>query len=195
MKNMNEIEEYAIENNVPIIDKESLNYIIKLISERNILSILELGSAIGYSAINFALVNEEIEITTIERDTIRYNKALENIKKFKLNKRIEIIHDDIFNVDISKKYDMIFIDAAKSQNKKFLNIFKNNLNDNGIIIIDNLGFHGLVGNSNEIKSKNLRSLVGKIEKFLEYLKIQKEFKVEYILVGDTFCILEREVNE
>lgn len=195
MKNMNEIEEYAIENNVPIIDKESLNYIIKLISERNILSILELGSAIGYSAINFALVNEEIEITTIERDTIRYNKALENIKKFKLNKRIEIIHDDIFNVDISKKYDMIFIDAAKSQNEKFLNIFKNNLNDNGIIIIDNLGFHGLVGNSNEIKSKNLRSLVGKIEKFLEYLKIQKEFKVEYILVGDTFCILEREVNE
>ena len=182
---------YASINKVPIIDKESLSFITKLIKEKNIKSILELGSAIGYSAINFARINENITITTIERDTIRYNEAVKNVNKFKLENRINLINDDIFNVNIIDTYDLIFIDAAKSQNEKFLNKFKNNLNEKGIIIIDNLSFHGLVGKSSEIKGKNLRSLVKKIENFLEYLNNQNEFKVEIVKVGDTLCVLEK----
>ena len=79
---------------------------------------------------------------------------------------------------------MVIIDAAKSQNRRFLDKFKNNIKDNGIIIIDNLDFHGYVGKSSEIKSRNLRQMVRKIEKFIDYLNNQNEFDVEYIEVGD-----------
>lgn len=190
-KLVNKIEEYAEKKKVPIIDKESLLYILNLIKERNIISILELGSAIGYSAINFALVNDNIRVKTIERDEARYKIALKNIKKLKLTDRIEIINDDIFNINEIEKYDLIFIDAAKSQNEKFLNMFKGNLNEKGIIIIDNLNFHGFVGKSTEIKSRNLRSLVKKIENFITYLGMQDEFKVKIINIGDTIAVLER----
>lgn len=81
--------------------------------------------------------------------------------------------------------------AAKSQNKKIFEKFMNNLNQNGIIIIDNLSFHGYVGKSNEIKSRNLRQMVRKIEKFIEYLKENKEFQVEFIEVGDTLGVCKR----
>jgi predicted O-methyltransferase YrrM len=88
-------------------------------------------------------------------------------------------------------YDLIIIDAAKSQNRRFLDKYKSNLNDNGIIIIDNLDFHGYVGKSKEIKSRNLRQMVRKIEKFLEYLDTQDEFSVEYIEVGDRLGVCKR----
>ena len=88
-------------------------------------------------------------------------------------------------------YDLIIIDAAKSQNKRFLDKYKENLNKDGIIIIDNLEFHGMVGKSSEIKSRNLRQMVRKIEKFLDYLNTQEEFNVEYIEVGDKLGICKR----
>ena len=88
-------------------------------------------------------------------------------------------------------YDLIVIDAAKSQNRRFLDKFKNNLNKDGIIIIDNLDFHGMVGKSSEIKSRNLRQMVRKIEKFLDYLDNQNEFDVEYIEVGDRLGVCKR----
>lgn len=185
------IEQYAIENNVPIIEKDSLEYIKKIIIKNNIKTILELGSAIGYSSINFASINENIYVTTIERDILRFTEAIKNINDCNLKDKITIINDDIFNVNIDKKFDLIFIDAAKSQNIKFLEKFKNNLNKNGLIIVDNIGFHGFTGKSIEIESKNLRGLVKKIENFIEYLKNQDEFNVEYIQVGDTLCILSR----
>lgn len=184
-----EIEIYAKENNVPIIEKDSLLYIINLIKEKNIKTILELGTAIGYSSINFALTKEDIYITSIERDINRFNKAIENINKSNLQNRITLINEDIFNVQLKDKYDLIFIDAAKSQNEKFLNMFKNNLNKKGLIIIDNMNFHGLVGKSNEIKNRNVRGLARKIENFIDYLNNQNEFNIEYVKTGDTLCIL------
>ena len=89
-------------------------------------------------------------------------------------------------------YDLIIIDAAKSQNKRFLDKYKSNLNKNGIIIVDNLDFHGYVGKSSEIKSRNLRQMVRKIEKFLDYLNTQEEFSVEYLEVGDRMCLLKNQ---
>lgn len=185
------LEKYASKYKVPILNKESLEYIQNIIKERNIKSILELGSAVGYSAINFALTDAHIQVTTIERDEKRYLKAVKNIKKFKLENRINIINDDILNVNIKEKYDFIFIDASKSQNEKYFNMFKDNLNDGGIIIIDNLGFHGFVGKSDKIESRNLRSLVKKIEKFMDYLETQDEFKVKIVNIGDVIGLIER----
>ena len=187
---INEIKEYGINNNVPIMSVESINTIIKIIKDNNVKSILEIGTAIAYSTINFASVSSVNKVTSIERDKGRYNIAKDNVLKSKLT-NINLICDDALNTIINDKYDLIIIDAAKSQNRRFLDKYKNNLNDNGIIIIDNLDFHGYVGKSNEIKSRNLRQMVRKIEKFIDYLDNQDEFDVEYIEVGDKLGVCKK----
>ena len=185
-----EIKEFGENNNVPIMSVDTINKINEIINENDIHSVLEIGTAIGYSTICFAS-NENINrIVSIERDNERYNIAYNNVKLSNLN-NIELIHDDAFNVSINDKFDLLIIDAAKSQNMKFLDKFKNNLNNNGIIIIDNLNFHGYVGNSQNIKSRNLRALVRKIEKFIDYLNNTDEFEVEFIEVGDRLGICKK----
>ena len=82
---LEEIEKYAIENNVPIMQKDGIEFLTKYIKENNIKKILEIGSAIGYSAIKMALVDDNIKVTTIERDIERYNIAVKNINDFNLN--------------------------------------------------------------------------------------------------------------
>ena len=116
---LEEIREYAEENNVPIMTEDGIKFLTNYIKKHNIKKILEIGAAIGYSAIMMALVDEEIEITTIERDEKRYLEAVKNIKKFKLEDRINLIYKDAFDVKLDDKYDLLFIDAAKAQNIKF----------------------------------------------------------------------------
>lgn len=185
-----EIRQFGVQNDVPIMSVETIDTINKIINENEIHSILEIGTAIAYSTINFAS-NENIErITSIERDDVREKIAIENVKKSCL-KNITLIHDDALNTEINEKFDLVIIDAAKSQNTKFFNKYKNNLTENGIMIIDNLEFHGYVGKSKEIKSKNLRQMVRKIEKFLEFLETQEEYNVEYIEVGDRLGVCKK----
>ena len=185
-----EIREYGTLNDVPIMSVESIDTIKKIIIDNNIHSILEIGTAIAYSTICFASVEGISKITSIERDDIRYNIALDNVKKSNL-KNIELIHGDAINTEINDKYDLLIIDAAKSQNRRFFDKYKNNLNENGIIIIDNLDFHGYVGKSSEIKSRNLRQMVRKIEKFIDFLDNNTEYSVEYIEVGDRLGVCKK----
>ena len=185
-----EIRKYGVQNNVPIMSVETIETINKIIDENEIHSILEIGTAIAYSTINFAS-NKNIErITSIERDDEREKIAVSNVEKSNL-KNITLIHDDALNTEIKEKFDLVIIDAAKSQNTKFFNKYKNNLTENGMIIIDNLEFHGYVGKSKEIKSRNLRQMVRKIEKFLEFLDTQEEYNVEYIEVGDRLGVCKK----
>lgn len=185
-----EIEEYGKENNVPIMSEDSIETIQNIIKENNIKSILEIGTAIAYSTICFASTPGVEKITSIERDEERYKIASSNVKKSGL-KNIELIFGDATDAIIEGKYDLLIIDAAKSQNMRFFNKYKNNLNKNGIIIIDNLEFHGYVGRSSEIKSRNLRQMVRKIEKFLDFLDNNTEYDVEYIEVGDRLGICRK----
>ena len=187
---IDEIREYGIKNEVPIMSEESINEITKIIEENNVKSILEIGTAIGYSTICFASIPSVKKVVSIERDKVRENIAISNVKKSNLT-NIELILDDALNTSISDSFDMIIIDAAKSQNMKFFNKYKENLNDNGIIIIDNLDFHGFVGKSSEIKSRNLRQMVRKIEKFLVFLESLTEFDVEFIEVGDRLGVCKK----
>ena len=83
---MLEIEKYAYENSIPIMQKDGIEFLTKFICENNIKNILEIGTAIGYSAIKMCLTNSDVTVTTIERDKERYDIALENIKKFNLKK-------------------------------------------------------------------------------------------------------------
>ena len=185
-----EIEEYGKENNVPIMSEDSIETIQNIIKENNIKSILEIGTAIAYSTICFASTPGVEKITSIERDEERYKMASSNVRKSGL-KNIELIFGDATDAIIEGKYDLLIIDAAKSQNMRFFNKYKNNLNKNGIIIIDNLEFHGYVGRSSEIKSRNLRQMVRKIEKFLDFLDNNTEYDVEYIEVGDRLGICKK----
>lgn len=184
-----EMERYASEKNVPIIEKESITFIMKYIKANNIKNILEIGSAIGYSAILMASVDPEVTVTTIERDNTRYMECLKNVKKVNFEHKINVVFQDALEVNLTDvQYDMIFIDAAKGQYTKFFEKFKYFLKDNGVIITDNLKFHGNVGKSSEIESKNLRSLVGKIEDYIEFLKENKEFETVFYDVGDGLSV-------
>ncbi|MGE5456245.1 MAG: O-methyltransferase [Ignavibacteriales bacterium] len=191
MVRISELEKYAKDNNIPIMEKEGIEYLTKYIADNNIHSILEIGSAIGYSAIRMSLVNENICITTIERDKNRYNEAVKNINKFNLSNQIEIINDDAFNVSIDKKYDLIFIDAAKSQYIKFFDKYKGNLNDDGVIFSDNLNFHGLVNSNEKIESRNVRGIVRKLNNYIDFLKHNNEFVTEFINIGDGISISKK----
>ena len=191
---MEEMELYAKENNIPIMQKNGILYLINYIKENNIKNILEIGSAIGYSSIMMASINSDIKVTTIEKDIDRYNIAVSNINKYNLGSQITIINDDACDVEIEGIYDLIFIDAAKGKNILFFEKFKNNLKDNGTIITDNLSFHGLVEDNTLIKTKNQRGIVNKIKLFIEFLDNNKEFNTTYVPVGDTIAISKRSDN-
>lgn len=188
---MRELEEYAKINNIPIMQKDGILYLINYIKENNIKNILEIGSAIGYSAIMMASINSDIRITTIERDKDRYDLAVSNIKKYNLDNQINIIYGDAVDTDITGMYDLIFIDAAKGKNIFFFEKYKNNLVKRGTIITDNLSFHGLVEDNSLIKTKNQKGIVNKIKDFISFLDNNKEFATEYIPVGDKIAISKR----
>lgn len=185
------IENYAKEHNIPIMESDGIDFLVNYIKEHQIKKILEIGSAIGYSAIKMALVSSEVQITTIERDTERYNEAIKNIRKCNLDSQINIIHDDAFNVELEEKFDLIFIDAAKSQYIKFFEKFKNNLNKEGVIISDNIKFHGLVDGDVTNLSRNVKGIVRKIRNYITFLKDNTEFETEFLNIGDGIAVSKR----
>jgi len=191
-----EMEQYAQENNVPIIEKESIAFIMKFIASNDIEEILEIGSAIGYSAILMASVKDNIKLTTIERDNTRYMECLKNVKKCGLEDRISVVCQDALEVNLSGvAYDLIFIDAAKGQYTKFFEKYKYFLKPGGVIITDNLKFHGHVGNRDQIASRNLKQLVGKIENYIDFLKNNEEFETKFYDVGDGLSVSIRKNEE
>ena len=188
-KTIEKIKEEAIDNNVPIITDEGIEFLTNYIKENNIKKILEIGTAIGYSAIKMAEVSEDMEITSIERDEKRYLEAVKNIKKVNLENRITLIYNDALYVSLSDKYDLIFIDAAKAQSINFFERFEKNLNDHGTIITDNMKFHGLVDKPiTEITSRNVRGLVRKINNYKEFLEKNTKYKTTFFDIGDGIAL-------
>ena len=195
MSIVEELEKYAKENKIPIMQKDGILYLCNYIKNNNIKSVLEIGSAIGYSAIMMASSQNEIHITTIEKDIDRYNLAVQNIKKANLQNKITIKNMDANEYSTNNKYDLIFIDASKGNNQKFFQKFKDNLDNCGVIITDNLSFHGLVENPELIQTKRTQKLVEKIKNYITFLDTNKEFKTTYIPVGDKISISRRIIDE
>ena len=191
---LEELEKYAKEYNIPIMQKEGIDFMLEYIKKNNILTILEIGSAIGYSAIRMALLNPNIKIVTVERDIERYNEAVKNIKKFNLESQITIYNCDAFDLNLNEKFDFIFIDAAKAQYIKFFEKFKINLKDNGTILSDNLNFHGLTHTKEKIESRNVRQLVRKINNYIEFLKTNQEFITQFYDCGDGIAISKKKMK-
>lgn len=191
-KTLKEIKKYAEVNKVPIMQDDGIKFLTNFIKENNIKKVLEVGTAIGYSAIKMALVDEKVKVTTIERDEIRYLEALKNIKQLNLENRITLIFNDASNIKLEETYDLIFIDAAKAQNTNFFLKFSKNLKKSGYIITDNLNFHGLVKKElEEIESKNLRALVRKIKDYITFLQENEEYKTTFYEIGDGISVSQR----
>ena len=183
-----ELEVYAKEHGVPIMLKDGIEYLCDYIKDNSIKNILEIGTAIGYSAICMAIVSDDVYITSIERDKERYELALENICKFGLEDRIKVIFGDAMETVVDGEYDLIFIDASKGHSIDFFEKYKKNLKSDGIIVTDNLSFHGLVEDDSLAVTKNQKGLVKRIRKFLEFLDTNEEYTTEYVDVGDRISI-------
>ena len=192
---ISEIEEYARDNNVPIMMKDGIIYLCDYIKNNNVKTILEIGSAIGYSSIMMASVDNDIKVTTIEKDANRYNIAVANINKFNLSSRITILNEDALESNITGYYDLIFIDAIKGNNINFFNKYKDNLAKNGAIVTDNLSFHGLVEDETLIKTKNQKGIVKKIKLYIDFLSNNKDFTTIYVPVGDKISISKKVHHE
>lgn len=189
---LEDIRAYAKENRVPIINDEGLEFLTKQIIKYNSKDILELGSAIGYSAIMMTKINEDINIVTIEKDEIRYAEAVKNINNMKLDDRIEIHLMDALDFETDKKFDLIFLDLAKSKYDLVLNKFYKNLNEGGIILVDNLGMYGLVFEEKLKVRRQVRQLVEKIRKFRNNIINDERFDVTiYDDIGDGIGILQK----
>ncbi len=189
---LKEIKEYAKENNIPIMLDEGIDFLTTFIIKYQISSVLEIGTAIGYSAIMMALANPKLKVVTIERDEERYLEALKNVKEFGLEDRITLLFKDALEVNIKEKFDLIFIDGAKGQNINFFEHFERNLTDNGFVITDNISFHGYVEkDESEIKSRNLRGLVRKIKAYIEYLKENPNYITTFYEKGDGIAVTKK----
>jgi predicted O-methyltransferase YrrM len=187
MKTFKEIEEYAAKNFVPIARKDFVEFFKDLIIKNNFHDILEIGSAIGYTTVNLALL-ENVYVTTIEYNDARYELCMENIKDFNVEDKVLAIHDDALNVFISQKFDVIFIDAAKAKNIKFFEKYEINLKDNGIIIIDNIELNDFKKN---VSPKKAKFYEGKINELKEYLASLTNYDVCYSEIGDGIAILKK----
>lgn len=196
-----ELEEYAKEYNIPIIQYESLVVLLSLIKLKKVKKILEIGTAIAYSSLEMAQMSDDIVIDTIERDERMRIIATQNIQKYQMDKRIKIHFGDALEVDLNefdKDYDLIFIDAAKSQYEKFFNRFSPLLSHDGIIVTDNILFHGCVEEMIEDGSnltKNVKNMAKKIDLYNQVLTKNDIFETFYLNIGDGLALSMRKNND
>ena len=191
MEDLSSLKDYASQNSVPIMFDEGIEFIVNYIKENDVRFILEIGTAIGYSSIKFAQINPEIRIFTIEYDIERYQKAVENITKLNLDDQITVFLGDALKFDFTEKFDLIFIDGAKSQYINFFEKYKNNLSENGVFISDNLFFHGMVEDISLTQNYSTIKLIRKLKRYIDFLKANTEFQTEFYQLGDGVAVSKR----
>ena len=189
MLDIKDIEIYAKENYVPIARKQTIEFILNLMKERNYTRFLEIGTAIGYTSINVALLNKNINVVTIEHDSKRAEIAKKNFIEFGVNEQINMIEDDAVTITINDKFDLIFIDASKKRNDYFLDKFSPNLNEGGMIIIDNMKLEDFWVNAKKEKKEKFHRMN---EEFKKNLLNRKEFDVQILEgIGDGIALIKK----
>lgn len=195
MNDIDDIKLYAAKNSIPIMRDGGVEFMCSYIKEHNIKRILEIGTAIGFSAIEFARLAPDIKVTTIELDIDRHIKAKQNIHDNGLDNQINAIHGDALKLELNDTFDMIFIDAAKGQYINFFEKYKSNLAPDGVFISDNLSFHGMVEDLTLTHNYSTIKLVKKIRKYIVFLKQNKDFVTTFYEVGDGVSVSKRGKNE
>lgn len=188
---VSEMEKYAMKNEVPVLQNAGSDFIADYIKNHEIKNILEIGTAIGTSSIRFAKIRDNIHVTTIEIDEKRYAQAVKNVEAEGLKQRITLIFGDALTARIQGKFDLIFIDAAKAQYINFFNRYSPLLSENGVIISDNLSFHGMVEDLSLTHNYSTIKLVKKIRKYIDFLKNNEEFETEFFKLGDGIGVSRR----
>jgi predicted O-methyltransferase YrrM len=186
-----EMEQYAKEQNVPIMELIGIEALLQLLRLTEPSTILEIGSAIGYSSIRMAKAIPTVKVVTIERDEERYEKALYYIDKANASNQIDIILGDALDVNLEQTFDVIFIDATKGKYVQFFEKYEPLLSENGVIISDNVLFKGLVAVDNSDKTRRVKSLIRKIQDYNEWLMQNSKFDTTILPIGDGIAISKK----
>ena len=190
---LEEMRKYAREKWVPVILDDSLWYIEKVLENRKIENILEIGTAIGYSSICFSkFLSQNGKFDTIDIDKQRIMIARANIEMYGLSDTINVIEGDALKVisKLDKMYDFIFIDGPKSHYIEYLPICLKLLTDDGVIIADNVNYKGWVNGEREVNHKQ-RTAVNKLREFIEAVKSDESLNYELVNVGDGILIITK----
>jgi predicted O-methyltransferase YrrM len=190
---LKDLECYAHENAVPIISKEVGKLLELMINIKKPKKILELGTAIGYSAILMNLAsNGNSKITTIERDNLMVEHAQNNFKKYGMDDKINIIQGDCIEVleNLHEKFDFIFIDAGKGHYNHFLPHCLRLLNSHGIIVADNVLFRGMVA-SKDLATRRKVTIVKRMKSYLDLVSKDETLITSVIPMGDGVAITSR----
>ncbi|MFB4164827.1 O-methyltransferase [Alteribacillus sp. JSM 102045] len=189
-----EMEKYAEINNVPIIETEALEVMLQILEAHNSKRVIEIGTAIGYSALCIANHLPEAKVVSLEIDEERYNTALSFRNKSDLVSQTEFILadalDDTLSLDDHPLFDVLFIDAAKGKYEKYFNKYTPYLKQNGLIITDNVFFKGFVINP-EKSPKRIRPMVRKIHSYNEWLADHPSFSTRFLSVGDGLAVSKK----
>lgn len=189
---LNKIKKKALDEHIPIILDDTLEYIYELYKNKKISSILEIGTAVGYSAICFTnFLEKDGFIDTIERDESRADKAKENIQKAEVEDKINIFLGDAVEIlpTINKKYDMVFIDAAKGKYPFFLKEALRLLNDNGIILADNILYKGYV--MSDYNKHKQRTAVRHLREYIKETTENPKLDTQILEIGDGLAITKK----
>ena len=187
-----EMKQYAQEFDVPIIQDQGLELMLQLLRIKQPQSILEIGTAIGYSSLMMARHLPNTHIVSIERDPKRYNEAIAYHERSSIKEQVTLLEADaleIANEELPiQKYDVIFSDAAKAQYQKFFEKYEPLLKEDGMIISDNLIFHGHIFDNNQKQSRNLKQLVRKINRYNDWLANHPNYDTLLLPIGDGVAI-------
>lgn len=184
------MEDYAKEKDVPIIHPEVGQFLKVLIKSHGVKKILEIGTAIGYSAgIMAEAAGAGCEVVTIERDEEMKLLALDNIKLLGFENNIKIVFGDALEVleDIKGEFDMVFLDAAKGHYDHFLPLCLKLLKVNGLLVCDNVLFRGMVAN-NKLLIRRKITIVKRMRKYLTHISSMKELETAVLPIGDGIAI-------
>jgi len=194
---LKKMEEYSVENHVPIVQKEVANFLKVMLAIKKPKKILELGTAIGYSSILMSReLNKQCEIVTIDRNDEMVEIAQDNINKHGYGENITIIHEECLEAlekmaETQKgEYDFIFMDAGKGHYNHFLPYCLELLKDDGIIISDNVLFRGMVA-SDDLVIRRKITIVKRMRKYLEMISKDENLLTTIIPMGDGIAITTR----
>lgn len=186
---LQKIKEKALEEHIPIIMDDTLEVIEEKLKNINPKKILEIGTAVGYSASCFAKATDEnCKIDTIELDEERANIAKENIKKIGIENRINVIIGNAVDVlpTLENGYDMIFIDANKGKYPVFLQEGIRLINNNGMIFADNVLYKGYV--MSDYNKHKQRTAVRHLREYIKEITENENLETEILDVGDGLAI-------
>lgn len=186
---LEKIKEKALEEHIPIIMDDTLEVIEKELKAKPSKKILEIGAAVGYSAMCFSeFLSEGGKIDTIERDEERIQEAKENFKKVGVEDKIHLYEGDALEIlpTLNGKYDMVFIDAAKGKYPFFLKESLRMINDNGIIFADNILYKGYV--MSDYNKHKQRTAVRNLREYIKEVSENPNLETEILEVGDGLAI-------